>query len=404
MTLLIVTPRFPYPTRTGDTLTVFHLLKYFSQRHVIDMVSCTNQIPGAADIDAVAPYCRKIVPVPISRIRRSANALGSVLGSRPLQADWFYSPAVARIVDDLVQQNRYDVLYAHTIRAARYLTTPQGGPAALRVLAMQISMQLNYRRIASFERNPFYRLVFNYEAARLAAYEPEIASSFDHALVISDVDREAIGGNNDGRFFECPHGVSLDHTPVHATQREPNSMVFSGNMNYRPNVDAALFFVREIFPLVRQRVPEAVLYIVGANPAQAVQALGETEGVVVTGEVESVYAWLRRVAVGVNPLRAGAGLQNKVLEGLACGLPMVITSVANEGIRATPGAHVLVADSISAFAENVVNLLVNREFRHTLGGRARQFIEHHWSWDVHFRRLERFLEDRVGRMRVKAAQ
>ena len=172
MKLLILTPRFPYPTRTGDTLTVFHMLQYFSRRHVIDMVSCASQVPGAGDIDAVAPYCRKIVPVPISRIRRSANAMGSVIGRRPLQADWFYSPAVARIVDDLVQQNRYDVLYAHTIRVARNLTRVQAGPAALRVLAMQISMQLNYRRIASFERNPFYRLVFNYEAARLAAFEP----------------------------------------------------------------------------------------------------------------------------------------------------------------------------------------------------------------------------------------
>ena len=126
-------------------------------------------------------------------------------------------------------------------------------------------------------------------------------------------------------------------------------------------------FVREIFPLIRQRVPDAVLYIVGANPTHGVRALGETEGVVVTGEVESVYTWLRRAAVGVNPLRAGAGLQNKVLEGMACGLPMVITSVANEGIKATTGAHVLVADSVSAFVENIVNLLGNRESRHSLG-------------------------------------
>ena len=269
---------------------------------------------------------------------------------------------------------------------------------------MQISMQLNYRRIASFERNPFYRLVFNYEAARLATFEPKIASSFDHALVISDVDREAIGSDNDARFFECPHGVSLDHSPVQPTQREPNSVVFSGNMNYRPNVDAALFLVREIFPSIRQKIPDAILYIVGANPTHDVQELGETEGVVVTGEVESVYTWLRRATVGVNPLRAGAGLQNKVLEGMACGLPMVITSVANEGIKAIPGTHMLVADSVSAFADSVINLLVNRESRHTLGESARQFIEQNWSWGVHFGRLEQFLEDRVGKMRVKAAR
>ena len=175
-------------------------------------------------------------------------------------------------------------------------------------------------------------------------------------------------------------------------------------MNYRPNVDAASFFVQQIFPLIKRRIPEAVLYIVGANPTKGVQALGETDGVVVTGEVDSVYTWLRRAAVGVNPLRAGAGLQNKVLEGMACGLPMVITSVANEGIKATPGKHVIVADSVSVFAENVVNLLVNRDSRHALGERAWKFIKNDWSWEVHFERLERFLEERVEEMRATGAR
>lgn len=397
MKLLIVTPRFPYPTRTGDTLTVFHMLKYFSQRHVIDMVSCTGRVPADDDIAAVAPYCRHIFPVRVPRIRRSMNAIGSVLGGRPLQADWFFSSAVASIVDDLVQEHRYDVLYAHTIRAARYLLESPAGSEGLRVLAMQISMQLNYRRIAAFERNPLFRLVFNYEAARLASFESEIATSFDHALVISEVDKKAIGGDHDSLFFECPHGVSLDRAQAEPAKRQSNSMVISGNMNYRPNVDAVLFFVREIFPLIRQTVPDAVLYVVGANPARGVRALGEIDGVVVTGEVDSVYTWLRRAAVGINPLRAGAGLQNKVLEGMACGLPMVITSVANEGIKAVPGTHVLVADTAADFSEKVLRLLLNPEDRQTLGERARHFIEGNWSWEVHFRRLERFLEERAGR-------
>ena len=323
------------------------------------------------------------------------NVIGTVLRGRPLQSDWFYSPVAARAVDSLVRQHRYDVLYAHTIRAARYVTDLRTPHTALRVLAMQISMRLNYSRIATYERHPLYRLVFKYEAARLAAFESEIARSFDHALVISEADRKAICDEDDDRFFKCPHGVSLDEMPVDSAVREPNSIVFSGNMNYRPNVDAIVYFVKEILPLIRRKVPNAVLYIVGTNPTASVQALGEDVGVVVTGEVDSVYSWLRRAAVGVNPIRAGAGLQNKVLEGLACGLPMVVTSVANEGIGALPGTHLLVADSVVDFSDRVVDLLLNSADRHSLGEAARKFIKENWSWDIHFRRLECFLEEKV---------
>lgn len=397
MDILVVTPRFPYPTRSGDTLTVFHLLKHFRRRHTIDLVACTDQDSTSDHFEAVAPYCRNLITIPISRLRRSMNAIGSVLGRRPLQADWFYSPAVALAVERLVRRYRYEILYSHTIRAARYLTDLQVPFPSLRILAMQISMQLNYRRIAGFERNPIYRHVFRYEAARLATFEPQVIKSFHHTLVISDVDRKAIcEGEYDGRFFECPHGVSLDHKPFDAAAREPNSMVFSGNMNYRPNVDAATFFVRKIHPLIRQQIPEAVLYIVGANPTAGVRELGQAGGVIVTGEVESVYTWLRRAAVGVNPLRAGAGLQNKVLEGMACGLPMVVTSIANEGIKAVPGTHLLVEDSAGKFADSVSRLLASPEDRRALGARARKFIEENWSWDVHFRRLEDFLEARTA--------
>lgn len=396
MELLIAAPRFPYPTRTGDTLTVFHLLQHFARRHELDLVACTEQPPSEEQLAAVTPFCRNVFAVPLRRSRKIVNLASSVFRNEPIQARWFYSPVGARVIKNLVQRRHYDVLYAHTIRMARYLAIPRSSASQLRVLAMQISMELNYRRLARFERNPLYRLVFNHEAALLATYEARVAESFDHALVISDVDRRAISDNGDGRFLECPHGVILDDQPADPATREPFSLVFSGNMQYRPNVDAATYFVREILPRVRQHVPATKFYVVGARPTASVQRLAYSGGVVVTGEVESIYDWLRRAAVGVNPLRAGAGLQNKVLEGMACGLPMVVTSVANEGIKAISGRHLLVADSAEAFSTNVVRLLTDSWYRRRLGEAAREFIKQYWSWTVHFDRLERFLEHRSG--------
>ena len=396
MQILIVTSRFPYPSRTGDTLTVFHLLKHFSQRHSIDLVSCTNQEPHAEHLDVILRYCRSVRTVQISNLRKLINGMRALLARKPLQAEWFYSPKVARTVDDLVKSHQYDVMYAHTIRVARYLAALGSCRPALRVLAMQISMQLNYRRLAQYESNFVYRMIFNHEAKRLSTYESDIVTRFDRALVISEVDRRAISSSNDQRIMECPHGVSVDVSPVGVEGRLPGSIVFSGNMNYRPNVDAANYFVRDIFPSIRARLRGATFYIVGANPSRSVRELSSAKGVVVTGEVESIYDWLRRACVGVNPLRAGAGLQNKVLEGMACGLPMVVTPVANEGIKAVEGTHLVVASSAAGFADHVVRLLESLEERRRLGQAARHFIESNWSWGVHFDRLEGLLEQGIA--------
>ena len=394
MNILLVTPRFPYPTRTGDTLTVFHLLKHFSQRHAVDLVSCSTRALSEEYRAAIAPYCRTLRSVRISSVRSFFNGTRAVLARKPLQAAWFHSPKVAAAIEELVDQRDYDVLYAHTVRAARYLVDESPTPA-LRVLGMQISMQLNYQRLARYERNPLYRLAFKHEAARLGSFERELVEHFDRTLVISDVDRAAISDQPSDRFFECPHGVTLDDEPVSVDEREANTIVFSGNMNYRPNVDAAIFFHREIFPRVRNRFPDAVFFIVGANPNAGIRALARDRGVRVTGEVESIYPWLRRAAVGVDPLRAGAGLQNKVLEGMACGLPMVVTPVANEGIRATPDVHLLASTESTAFADQVIRLLEDVELRRRLGASGRRFIEENWSWDTHFTRLEQMFEQEV---------
>ena len=323
----------------------------------------------------------------------------AMLRREPLQSLWFYSDSLARIVEQLVRRNHYDVLYAHTVRTARYLTKLELSVPSLRILAMQISMHLNYRRLASYERNFFYRLIFRYEAARLARFEADLVRHFHRTLIISEVDRNAICTDPGDLFFECPHGVTLDTAPTRYEDREADTIVFSGNMNYRPNIDAAVYFVREILPIIRSRVPSVSFFIVGANPHSRIRALANHRSVNVTGEVKSVYSWLRRATIGINPLRAGAGLQNKVLEGMACGLPMVVTPIANEGIKAVPNVHLLAADSATDFAAKAVHLLSSADLRRRIGDAARRFIEENWSWELHFNRLERLFEKEARALR-----
>ena len=398
MKILLVAPRFPYPTRTGDTLTVFHLLKHFSQRHTVDLVSCVDEAPPPEYHAEVAQYCGVVRTVRIPPLRSAFNGIVAVLQGKPLQAAWFASAQVRRAISDLIQEREYDFFYAHTVRVAQYLLDLPVRVTGLRVLAMQISMKLNYQRLACYERNPLYRLAFYYEASRLGPFERSLAGKFDKTLVISEVDRKAISQDLDDRFFECPHGVTLDDPAAEVEEPEPNSIIFSGNMNYRPNVDAAIYFYREIYPKVRQIIPAAKLLIVGANPDASILKLKDDPGVHITGEVASIYAWLRKATVGIDPLRAGAGLQNKVLEGMACGLPMVVTPVANEGIRATPDVHLFATDDPDEFARHIVRLMQDKDLRESCGKAARRFIEDHWSWEIHFNRLESMLVDELERL------
>ena len=245
MNILIVSTRFPYPTTTADRLTVYQLLKHFSRRHTIDLFACTAVPLTKDEIAAVADYCRTIKTIHIPPLLSLIRSAAAVAARKPIQPNLFYAARGRRIIRQLVRDGKYDVLYAHTIRAARFLLNLEPRIPALRVLAMQISMALNYARLANHERNFIYRVIFRYEAAMLRRYESNIASRFDRSLVISDVDRLAISARPSSLFFECPHGVTLDEKPPDSQSRKADMIVFSGRMDYRPNVDAALFFVKK---------------------------------------------------------------------------------------------------------------------------------------------------------------
>jgi glycosyltransferase involved in cell wall biosynthesis len=166
-------------------------------------------------------------------------------------------------------------------------------------------------------------------------------------------------------------------------------------MSTYTNVDAVSWFARDVFPLVEQQIPEAEFWIVGRNPQRAVRALQRPGKVVVTGEVPDVYDWLCRAEVGIAPLRIGAGMQNKVVQAMACELPVVATSIANEGIGAKAPSQILLSDDPLEMADTIVSLLRDAELRRNVGAAARQFVENHWSWDAHFERLEGWLEESV---------
>lgn len=396
MTILVLAPRFPYPLDKGDRLTVYHLLKYFSEKGHRVIFACFLE-PGQdpAWVEKVAPFCHRVEVLPLRRSQAYLNCLTGLAGKVPLQAQYYRSAAMSRMVKRLIEESGPDLLYAHTIRMARYIE-PYLQHA--RVLAMQISMTLNYRRLVDHASNGLMRLLFWTEYRKVRRFEAEIARRFDKVLLISKHDVGAIEqGDTLDNVFLSPHGVDFTRfSPDPSVKKEPRTVVLTGNMNYAPNVDAALYLCKDILPLVRQRVPDVKLWLVGANPAAEVSALADGENVQVTGRVPDLRTYLNRAEVALAPIRIGAGLQNKVLEGMSMGLPMVVTSVANEGIQARARRDVEIGDSAEDFALRIVELLGNADRRRELGESAREFIVNNWSWEKHFGDLERMFVELVG--------
>ncbi len=394
LNIVVVAPRFPFPLDRGDRLTVYNLLKFFSQRHKVSLVCFLEADQDPGWVEKLEPFCERVVTVPLNKARVYANSLVGALGDVPLQVRYYADPAMTAAVSDVVATQKPDLLYAHTIRMGQYVEPFHKLP---RVLALQISMTLNYRRLAERADNVLRKALYTFEYRKLRAFEGRYARKFDRVLLISPFDLRAIERDapEDNVFFS-PHGVDYEFfAPDPAVEKVPNSLVFTGNMGYAPNVDAARFFYEQIFPSVRAQVPDATWTVVGTNPAPEVVALAADDAVTVTGRVPDLRAYLHRAQVAVDPLRVGAGLQNKVLEGMATGLPMVITPVANEGIQAPHPDTVFVADEPDSFAQRVVELLQSADERRRMGAAARAFIVKNWSWEKHFGDLEQMVGELI---------
>ncbi len=387
MKITIVAQRFPYPLDKGDRLTIYHLIKFLSVRHQVTLITFKESSHDPAWEAELQPYCDRIETLPENTIRAYVNCAMGLFDSLPLQIHYSHDPEMVSLVNRVIQETEPDLLYAHYIRMGHYILPHKQIP---RVLAMQLSMTLNYERLAKNAKTWVQKLLFSTEHRKLVKFEADFARRFDQVMLISSRDLEAVNAVPplENVFFN-PHGVDYDYfSPDPTVAKEKNSIVFTGNMNYRPNVDGAVYFCKEILPLIKERVPTVQVYIVGTDPTPEVLGLGSDSAVTVTGRVPDLRQYMRSAEVAIAPMRIVAGLLNKVLEALSMELPMVVTPQANEGIKAADGTHLVIADSAQAFADEVLNLLENPARRNELGVAAREFIKNKWSWDAHLEDLE----------------
>ena len=374
MRLLYLTPRFPNPSLKGDQLVAYHRLRALGRRHEIALVSLVESDEELSRVDDVRECCASVDIVRLPRYRAIARvAVGALVSKAPLQILYYRSAELERRVRELVQTQSFDVAHAFMLRMAPYLRLVP----APSVLDAMDSMQLRMQRNVAVEHS-LRRWLFRAELRRVTPYEREIGPATDTVIVLSERDAEFFPGATTAAIG---NGVETEAFAPDPRLREPDTIVFSGIMSYPPNVHAARWFAEHCFPAVRAAVPGARLLLAGASPPAELRELDGRDGITVTGFVESMPATLNRASVAVAPMLSGAGMQNKVLEAMACGLAVVTTPLGLGSIRAEPGHDLVVAEGAEAFAAAVVELLGDPDRTRELGERARACVIERHSWE-----------------------
>ena len=390
MRLLFVTYRFPVYSGDATSNTVFNLVKYFSRDHEVSLVGLASAPISKESRIQLERYCRRVEVVSWPKWHGALSAARGLLSAEPLQMWYFRSNALAEKVKQVIAEEAIDLAYAYHLRSGQFLADLNSIP---RVIAVQPAQVLHFGRRFQLTHNPIMRSIYGIEYRRLIGYEVKLAQKFTSCLLISEKDRDAIDPDHLLRnVFYNPHGTDvISFAPSADVIREENSLVFCGAMYMDTNFDAVLHFCRNILPLIWAKRPETRFTIVGKRPPRSILKLAEDSRISVTGFVEDIRPYLWKASVGVNPIRMAAGLQNKLLEGLASGLPMVISAEANEGINAPEGKAVRIGRTSEEFAAHVLALLENKAEAETMAAEGLAYVRSQWSWEHNFRSLEEHL-------------
>ncbi len=395
MNILFLCHRFPYPPKRGGKIRPFNMLRHLGQNHEVTVATLARSPRELAEGQALREHCHDLHVAPISPAAAWGRFALRMPGASPATFGYFWSPALKRTLDALLARRRFDAILVHCSSMGPYVARHRGCRKIMDFGDADSEKWMEYARRAVAPLS----LAFRLEGAKVRQRERWLGERFDVCSVISPREREVLARHVSKPIHVIPNGVDLEYfrpSPAPGAGRRPR-LVFTGNMSYKPNVDAACHLVAEILPRIRAEVRGLELYIVGMDPVPAVRRLAGVPGVVVTGRVDAVRPYFEEAAVAVAPLRVARGLQNKVLEAMAMRVPVVASPAAFSGINAVADRDLLVAADPESFSRAVVGLLRDAAARERYAAAGRACVEQNHDWSRLRARLEELV---VGDTRV----
>jgi polysaccharide biosynthesis protein PslH len=385
MRILFLAQRVPFPPNRGDKITTYHEIRHLSRHHEVSVACLADGPNELAHPDALRSMVASIRAVPVDRMRARARALAALASDSPLTLAYFNERALHRHIADQFDDRPFDLILVYSSGMAQFVEKYSNVPRIMQFADLDSLKWQQYSANSAY----LMRRVYELESTRLLKYERRIAREFSHSLVCTPREMHDFQRLIPGARVSCVrNGVDLEFYQPSPILKNDKSLIFTGVMNYFPNVEGVKWFCREVLPLIRREVPESSFTICGAEPTAAIRKLERIEGVVVTGRVPDVRPYLAKSAVCVVPLRIARGIQNKLLEAMAMGLPTVATNAAYAGLDAVNGRDLFVADEPTTFALAVVRLLRDSALRTEIGRSARCAVETHYRWDQSLSELD----------------
>ncbi len=392
MRVLYLTTWYPYPVDNGSKLRVYHLLRALGARHQVTLLSFAFGTSDPSQQSELHRFCAEVQAIPVNPFERRQILPGmQFLSLEPVVTKPV--PAMSRAVRQALARTSFDVAIASTEVTATYaLQTPA---ATTKVLEEHNSltrwMWERYRE----QKSALQRLRCWVSWQKTRHYEARLFRKFDLCVMVSEPDRQAsmqmLPGYR-GPLEVIPNGVDCQHNIAGLAQPVPNSLVFNGSLTYYANYDAMRYFLTDIFPRIRQKVPGVSLTITGSTSGVNLGGLPLDGNVNLSGYVDDVRPLVASAWVCVVPIRQGSGTRLKILEAMALGTPVVATAKGAEGLEVTDGEHVLLADEPAMFAERTLQLLSDSALRQRLAANARRLVEERYDWEQIGRRFAALIE------------
>lgn len=418
MRILFITPYLPSLIRVRP----YNIIQALAARGN-DITLLALHPPGddAGGLSNLRGWCRSVRIVRLPRWRPLWNAFQVLATSIPFQAAYSRSPEMEHLIRQTLRQDHYDVIHLEHLRGAelsRHLYTRRQAPSPILaanaaytnaaygtrngrppiVFDAVDSISLLFERAMQNAARWQSRLMARVDLERTRHYEGQFLQRFSRVLATSPEDRDALA-----ELAQCPalqdhlvvlpNGVDLDYFKPLKQTRQPDTVIFSGKMSYHANTAAALDLVQAVMPHVWEERPDVQVWLVGKDPPSVLRELGTDPRVTVTGTVPDIRPYLGKAAVAVTPLRYGVGIQNKVLEAMAMGTPVVSTPGTCRAISAEPGTQLLVGDSDLSLSQAILSLLGDNVQRQQLGEAGRRYVEDHHDWDRIAARLESIYQE-----------
>lgn len=399
MNILYLCHRFPFPPKRGGKIRPFNMIQHLSSSgHEVTVCSLVRSSEEAEEGAAIAPYCAKFVMANVKEWQQVARMIVRIPIVTPSSMGFFYSTELAGLIDELLTNKKWDLVFVHCSSVAQYVEKLTKVPKILDFGDMDSQKWEEYAKYKPFPISLGYRL----EAAKMLVAEKRLSRNFDLCTTTTRAEWETLKSYATGADTDWfPNGVDAGFFCPTDELYDADTISFIGRMDYYPNQECMARFCEQTWPLLRLQRPTIKLLIVGADPSPEMRKLGDLPGVTVTGSVPDVRPYIRGSALMVAPLNIARGTQNKILEAMAMGVPVVTSAIAAGGVDAESDQHLLIANDPEGYADAITRVITNPQERKRLAaaGRARMLTHH--AWPRSMERMDKIIHRAVKNFKRK---